>query len=55
MYVQSNSLEACPKYESLCFSCGQMIPAGTSIGHLQHSDQTALPLSANKWTRIKYF
>lgn len=34
MYVQSNRLQACPKSENLCFSCGQMNPAGTAIGHL---------------------
>lgn len=44
MGVQSNSLQACPKTENLCFSCGQMIPAGTSIGHLNHSDQISIAI-----------
>lgn len=44
MLVQSNSLQACPKSENLCFSCGRMIPAGTSIGHLQHSDQISITI-----------
>lgn len=47
MYVQSNSLQACLKSENLCFSCGQMIPAGTSIGHLQHSHQISIAIIAN--------